>query len=114
MGVNSMVPNLPFMRPTSSLTTARRFWYSSTSGEKALRLARGRHGRPLREFSEEDLESVQLLGHTLDVIETIDTDNDLDVLESLLEALDTLHNVWLLQRPGRTSQGRCRWGRHQL
>ena len=31
MGMNSTVPNRPLMRPTSSLTHARRFWYSSTS-----------------------------------------------------------------------------------
>ena len=48
-------------------------------------------------FSEEDLESVQLLGHAFDVVETIDTNDNLDVLESLLEALDTFNHIGLLQ-----------------
>ena len=36
-------------------------------------------------LGQEDLERVHLLRHTLDVIEAIDTDNELHALESLLE-----------------------------
>lgn len=52
---------------------------------------------PLRVFCQEDFKSVKLLGNTLDVIETINTDNQFDALELLLECLDTLHNLGLLE-----------------
>jgi len=40
---------------------------------------------------------VELLRNTLDVIETVNTDNQLDTLELLLECLDTLGNLRLLE-----------------
>ena len=51
---------------------------------------------PLRVLGKEDLESVQLLGHTLDIIQTVDTDNELDALELLLERCDALLDLGLL------------------
>jgi phytoene dehydrogenase-like protein len=51
---------------------------------------------PLRVLGKEDLESVQLLGHTLDVVQAVDTDNELDALELLLERCDTFLDLGLL------------------
>ena len=52
---------------------------------------------PFGVFCQENLESVELLRNTLDVIETVNTDNQLDTLELLLECLDTLGNLRLLE-----------------
>jgi hypothetical protein len=42
---------------------------------------------PLGVLFEEHLESVKLLRYALDVVETVDADNDLDALEPLLKLL---------------------------
>jgi hypothetical protein len=52
---------------------------------------------PFRVFCQEDFKSVKLLGNALDVIKTVNTDNQLDTLELLLESLDALHNLGLLE-----------------
>lgn len=52
---------------------------------------------PLRVLGEEDLERVQLLWHTLDIIETIDADNKLDPLELALQSVDAFDNLGLLK-----------------
>ena len=52
---------------------------------------------PLRVLSKEDLESVQLLRYTLDVVQTVNTDNKLDTLELLLKSCDALLDLGLLQ-----------------
>lgn len=45
-------------------------------------------------LSQEDFERVELLGDTLDVIQTVDTDDNLASLESLLQRLESvLHSV---------------------
>jgi hypothetical protein len=48
-------------------------------------------------FGQEDFESMQLLWNTLDVVEAIDTNDDFDTLELLLELRDALLHLWLLQ-----------------
>lgn len=40
---------------------------------------------------------MQLLGHTLDVVESIDTDDDLYTLESLLELSYTINDARLFE-----------------
>lgn len=52
---------------------------------------------PLRVLSKKNLESMQLLRHTLDVVQTVDTDNELDALELLLECCNALLNLGLLK-----------------
>ena len=52
---------------------------------------------PFGVLAEEQLKSVQFLWDTLDVVETIDTDDHLDVTEALLQLLDTLLDVGFLQ-----------------
>lgn len=44
---------------------------------------------PLRVLVEENFESVKLLGNTLDVVETVNADDEFDTLELLLELRDT-------------------------
>lgn len=39
---------------------------------------------------EEELESVELLRHALDIVESVDTNNNLDAVEALLEHSDAL------------------------
>jgi hypothetical protein len=48
-------------------------------------------------LSEEELEGVQLLRHSLDVVETIHPDDHLDAVEPLLELLDSLLDGWSFQ-----------------
>jgi len=70
-----------------------------------LDILSGRHGElhkdnlsyPLWVLSEEELECVELLGNALDVIESIDADDDLDAIEALLKSGDTFLNGLLLQ-----------------
>lgn len=45
---------------------------------------------PFWVLSEEELEGVQLLGDSLDVVESVNSDNQLDTVEPLLELLDSL------------------------
>ena len=45
---------------------------------------------PFRMLCEEEFESVQLLWNTLDVIETVDTNDDFHATETLLELGDTV------------------------
>lgn len=52
---------------------------------------------PFRVFCQENFKSVKLLGDTLDVIKTVNTDNQLDTLELLLQCLNTLCNLGLLE-----------------
>ena len=52
---------------------------------------------PFRMFCQEDFKSVKLLGDTLDVVKTVNTNNQLDALELLLECLDTLCDLGLLE-----------------
>lgn len=48
-------------------------------------------------LSKEDLEGVQLLRHSLDVIETVDTNNQLNALELACERGNTLLDILLLE-----------------
>jgi hypothetical protein len=48
-------------------------------------------------FSQEDLKCVQLLRDTLDVVEAINTDDQLDALKLLLESGDALLDLGLLE-----------------
>lgn len=48
-------------------------------------------------LAEEELECVQFLWDTLDVVQSVDTNNDLDAVEAVLELLDTFLDVGLLQ-----------------
>jgi hypothetical protein len=43
-------------------------------------------------LGEEELECVELLGNALDIIETINADNNLDSVEAMLEGCNTLLN----------------------
>jgi len=43
-------------------------------------------------LGEEELECVELLGNALDIVETVDADNNLDSVEAVLEGGDTLLN----------------------
>lgn len=52
---------------------------------------------PLRVVAEEDLQRVQLLGHTLNVVQTVDTDHELDTLEFLFEHGNALLHLFLLE-----------------
>jgi hypothetical protein len=52
---------------------------------------------PFGVFCQEDFKGVKLLGDTLDVIKAVNTDNQFDALELLLECLDTLRNLGLLE-----------------
>lgn len=52
---------------------------------------------PLWVLAEEELECVQFLWDTLDVVQSVDTNNDLDAVEAVLELLDTFLDVGLLQ-----------------
>ena len=52
---------------------------------------------PFRMLCQEELERVQLLRDTLDVVEPVDTDDDLDTVEAVLELLDTFLNAVLLE-----------------
>jgi hypothetical protein len=47
---------------------------------------------PLWVLGEEELECVELLGNTLDIVEAVNTDNDLDSAKTVLESCDTLLN----------------------
>ena len=47
---------------------------------------------PLWMLSEEELECVELLGNALDIVKTVDANDDLDTIEALLERCDTLLN----------------------
>ena len=51
---------------------------------------------PLWVLSEEELERVELLGDALDIVKTIDADDDLDAVEALLEGCDPLLDGLLL------------------
>lgn len=52
---------------------------------------------PFRVLAQEQLERMQLLRHTLDVIQPIDAHNDLDAAEPVLELFDPLLHTILLQ-----------------
>jgi hypothetical protein len=52
---------------------------------------------PLGVLGQEDLKRVQLLRDTLDVVEPVDADNELDTLKALLERLDALLDGRLLE-----------------
>lgn len=52
---------------------------------------------PLGVLRKEDLESVELLWNTLDVIQAIDTNNELDALEFLLQRSNPLLYLGLLE-----------------
>lgn len=52
---------------------------------------------PFRVLLEEDLHGVKLLRNTLDVIETVDADDEFDPLETALERLDALLDGDLLE-----------------
>lgn len=52
---------------------------------------------PLRMPFQECLESVKLLLDTLDVVETIDTDDNLAVLKLSLQSLDAVYDGFLLE-----------------
>lgn len=52
---------------------------------------------PLRVLGQEDFEGVQLLGNTLDVVETVNTNDQLDALELALKSGNTLHDLGLLE-----------------
>jgi hypothetical protein len=52
---------------------------------------------PLWVLSEEELESVELLGNALDIVKAVDADDDLDAVEALLEGCDPLLNGLFLQ-----------------
>ena len=52
---------------------------------------------PFRVLVQESLERVKLLRYTLDVIQSVDTDNDLDALESLFQLSQTFLNGRLLE-----------------
>ncbi len=43
---------------------------------------------PLGVLLEENLEGMQLLGYTLNVVESVDTDDDLDAFKAFFELLD--------------------------
>jgi hypothetical protein len=66
---------------------------------------------PFGVFCQENFKSVKLLGNTLDVIKTINTDNEFDTLELLLECLNALHNLGLfkpfLEFLGINTDGEC-------
>ena len=51
---------------------------------------------PLWVLGEEELECVKLLGNAFDIIEAVNTDNNLDSIETLLEGCNTLLNRLLL------------------
>ena len=48
-------------------------------------------------FCEEDFERMQLLGHTLDVVQAVDTNNELDALELLLERSNSFLDLGFLE-----------------
>lgn len=52
---------------------------------------------PFRMFCQEDFKRVQLLRNTLDVVKTVNTDDQLDTLELLLKCLDAFHDLGLLE-----------------
>jgi hypothetical protein len=52
---------------------------------------------PLWVLSEEELERMKLLRNTLDVVEPVDSNDDLDAVEALLEGNNTLLNGLLFQ-----------------
>jgi hypothetical protein len=52
---------------------------------------------PLRVVVEEDVKGVEFLRHSFDVIESIDTDNDLLALEFLFEFRDTFLTFRILK-----------------
>ena len=52
---------------------------------------------PLGMLGQEEFESVQLLWDTLDVVQSVDTNDDLDVSEAVLELLNALLDVRFLQ-----------------
>lgn len=52
---------------------------------------------PFRMLCEEEFESMQLLWNTLDVVETVDTNNDFHAAETLLELGDAVDNRLLFE-----------------
>jgi hypothetical protein len=52
---------------------------------------------PFGMLCEEEFKSMQFLGNTLDVVQTVDTNNDLDTTEALLELSDTVLDALLFQ-----------------
>ena len=52
---------------------------------------------PLRMLGEENFQSVQLLWHALDVVKTVNTNDELHALELLLECGDTFLHLWLFE-----------------
>lgn len=53
---------------------------------------------PLGVLFEEDLHGVKLLRNALDVVEAVDTDNELDALETAAQGSDALLDLLLLER----------------
>ena len=52
---------------------------------------------PLWVLGEEELESMELLGHALDIIESVYADDDLDAVEALFKSSNALLNGLFLQ-----------------
>jgi hypothetical protein len=52
---------------------------------------------PLGMLRQEKFESMKLLRNTLDIVQAIDADNDLDTTEALLELCDSILNTLLFQ-----------------
>ncbi len=52
---------------------------------------------PLGMLCEEKLECVELLRHALDIVESVDTNDDLDAVEALFEGSDALLDGFFLQ-----------------
>jgi hypothetical protein len=114
MGMNSMVPiNCQLVVNTRTLKVHTEFAVDSadefvdncTEVLVLLYVLSRRNGNlnqhnladPLRVFCQENFKSVKLLRDTLDVIKTVNTNNQLDALELLLECLDTLCDLRLLE-----------------
>jgi hypothetical protein len=51
---------------------------------------------PFWVLGEEEFERVELLGDALDIVKTVDADDDLDAVEALFEGCDTLLDGLLL------------------
>lgn len=70
---------------------------SAIGAELAVGVKRTDLADPLGVLGEEQLQRVQLLRHTLDVVEAVHADNEFDALEAALKRLDARLNRLFLE-----------------
>lgn len=94
-----------FHRPESTINPTDKFIHASSQILVLLHILSGWNGQldqhnfadPLGVLGKESLECLEFLRYTFDVIQTVNTDDDLDTLKSSFQRTKTLDNGFFLK-----------------